>query len=58
MELAKSYEPHAIERKWYPIWESSGHFKPSMQADTEPYCIALPPPNVTGTLHMLSLIHI
>ncbi len=30
MELAKSYEPHAIERKWYPVWESRGYFKPSM----------------------------
>ena len=52
MELAKSYEPHAIERKWYPLWESRGYFKPSMAADAAPYCIALPPPNVTGTLHM------
>ena len=52
MELAKSFEPHAIERKWYPVWESSGYFKPSMQPGTPPYCIQLPPPNVTGTLHM------
>ena len=52
MELAKSYEPHAIERKWYPVWESRGYFKPSMDPAAKPYCIALPPPNVTGTLHM------
>ena len=52
MELAKSFEPHAIERKWYPLWESSGYFKPSMQPGAQPYCIQLPPPNVTGTLHM------
>jgi valyl-tRNA synthetase len=52
MELAKSYEPHAIERNWYPAWESRGYFKPSMDPHAPPYCIALPPPNVTGTLHM------
>ena len=52
MELAKSFEPHAIEAKWYPIWESRGYFKPSYAAGSAPFCIQLPPPNVTGTLHM------
>ncbi len=52
MELAKSFEPHAIESKWYPIWESRGYFKPSWAPDAKPFCIQLPPPNVTGTLHM------
>ncbi|MDH4181823.1 MAG: class I tRNA ligase family protein, partial [Betaproteobacteria bacterium] len=52
MELAKSFEPHAIEEKWYPRWESAGYFRPSMRAGAEAYCIQLPPPNVTGTLHM------
>ncbi len=52
MELAKSFEPHAIEAKWYPLWESRGWFKPSMNPDASPFCIQLPPPNVTGTLHM------
>ncbi len=52
MELAKSFEPHAIEQKWYPLWESRGYFKPSMDAAAPAYCIQLPPPNVTGTLHM------
>ncbi len=52
MELAKSFEPHAIEQKWYPRWESAGYFKPSMDAAAPAYCIQLPPPNVTGTLHM------
>jgi len=52
MELAKSFDPHAIESKWYPYWESRGLFKPSMQAGAPSYCIQLPPPNVTGTLHM------
>jgi len=52
MELAKSFEPQAIEAKWYPLWESRGWFKPSMDAHAKPFCIQLPPPNVTGTLHM------
>ena len=52
MELAKSFEPHAVEAKWYPAWESQGAFAPSMQPGAPAYCIPLPPPNVTGTLHM------
>src|SRR5665213_751356 len=52
MQLAKSFEPHAIEDKWYPLWESRGYFKPSWKEGAPAYCIALPPPNVTGTLHM------
>ena len=52
MELAKSFEPHAVEAKWYPLWESRGWFRPSMRPGARPFCIQLPPPNVTGTLHM------
>ena len=52
MELAKSFEPHAIEAKWYPLWESRGDFKPSYAPGAPAFCIQLPPPNVTGTLHM------
>ena len=52
MELAKSFEPHAIEAKWYPIWEARGYFKPRYAPGAPPFCIQLPPPNVTGTLHM------
>src|SRR5512141_1434559 len=52
MELAKSFEPRAIEQKWYPWWEARGLFKPSGAAAAPPFCIQLPPPNVTGTLHM------
>ena len=48
--MEKSFEPGHIESKWYAAWEASGDFKPSGQG--EPYCILLPPPNVTGTLHM------
>ncbi len=52
MELAKSFEPHAIEAKWYPFWSDNGLFKATMQPGAKPFCIQLPPPNVTGTLHM------
>ena len=52
MELAKSFEPHSIEEKWYPIWEQRGYFKPDYRPGAPAYCIQLPPPNVTGTLHM------
>jgi valyl-tRNA synthetase len=52
MEIEKSFDPRAIEEKWYPFWESRGLFKPSMDPDAPPFCIQLPPPNVTGTLHM------
>ncbi|WP_090720905.1 valine--tRNA ligase [Nitrosomonas sp. Nm166] len=52
MELEKSFDPKRIENRWYSIWESAGYFKPSALADQLAYCIMLPPPNVTGTLHM------
>lgn len=52
MELDKSFDPHAIERRWYPEWEKRGYFSASGDASHPPYCIQLPPPNVTGTLHM------
>ncbi|MFZ1223616.1 MAG: valine--tRNA ligase [Dokdonella sp.] len=48
--MDKSFEPGQIEPKWYAQWEAAGAFKP--QGDGTPYCILLPPPNVTGTLHM------
>ncbi len=53
MELAKSFEPADIERRWYPEWESRGYFDTGLDT-TNPnaFCILLPPPNVTGTLHM------
>ncbi|HKQ24514.1 MAG TPA: valine--tRNA ligase [Burkholderiales bacterium] len=52
MELAKSFEPRDIEDRWYPIWESRGYFSTRPDHDLLAYCIQLPPPNVTGTLHM------
>ncbi len=52
MELAKSFDPKQIENRWYAIWESAGYFKPTNSGSNAAYCIMLPPPNVTGTLHM------
>ncbi len=48
--MEKTYSPHAIEQHWYKIWEGKGYFAPS--GGSTPYCIMIPPPNVTGTLHM------
>jgi valyl-tRNA synthetase len=50
--MDKTFEPKSIEARWYPLWESRGWFAPKMQAGTPAYCIMIPPPNVTGSLHM------
>lgn len=48
--MDKTYQPHALETSWYQTWESRGYFAP--QGSGEPYTIMIPPPNVTGSLHM------
>ncbi|MEZ5657671.1 MAG: valine--tRNA ligase [Burkholderiaceae bacterium] len=50
--LAKSFEPADIEARWYPIWESRGYFAAGTTEGRPAFSIQLPPPNVTGTLHM------
>ena len=50
--LEKNYDPKSIETKIYQDWEKSGDFKPSMKKDAEDFCVVIPPPNVTGYLHM------
>ncbi|WP_426111873.1 valine--tRNA ligase [Massilia sp. PWRC2] len=52
MELAKSFEPADIEQFWRTTWEQRGYFAATMDADKPSFSIQLPPPNVTGTLHM------
>jgi valyl-tRNA synthetase len=52
MALDKSFDPHAVESRWYSRWESAGRFAARGDGGGTPYCIQLPPPNVTGTLHM------
>jgi len=51
-ELAKSFEPAAIEAQWAPRWEASGAAVPTLDPAKPSFSIQLPPPNVTGTLHM------
>ena len=48
--MEKTYDPTSIEQYWYERWEADGNFSPAPAADT--YCIMIPPPNVTGSLHM------
>lgn len=48
--MDKTYQPHAIETSWYQTWEKNNYFAP--QGSGEPYTIMIPPPNVTGSLHM------
>jgi valyl-tRNA synthetase len=50
--MEKTYNPSAIEQKNYQNWEEKGYFKPHGDTDKESYCIMIPPPNVTGSLHM------
>ena len=48
--MDKTYQPHAIETSWYKTWEEENYFAP--QGAGDPYTIMIPPPNVTGSLHM------
>ncbi|MFH1571139.1 MAG: valine--tRNA ligase [Gemmatimonadota bacterium] len=50
--LPKQYDPHAVESEWYAFWEKGGYFTPSRDPARPSYCITIPPPNVTGELHM------
>ena len=51
-ELAKSFDPAAIEQRWGPVWSAKGQNEPTLDPSKPSFCIQLPPPNVTGTLHM------
>lgn len=51
-ELAKTYEPHDVEKRWYAEWETKGYFHAAATSDKKAYSIVIPPPNVTGALHM------
>ncbi len=50
--LSSQYEPSATEAKWQQAWESQQAFKADPNQGGEPYCVVIPPPNVTGSLHM------
>ena len=51
-EIAKAYEPKEVEQRWYANWLEAGCFKAVVDTKREPYAIMIPPPNVTGMLHM------
>jgi valyl-tRNA synthetase len=50
--LPKAYEPQAVETKWYRFWEEGGYFQPRPNRSRRPFVISMPPPNVTGALHL------
>jgi len=50
--MRPTYEPKDVEARWYPIWEQAGAFRPEVNPGGEPFSIVIPPPNVTGVLHM------
>ena len=50
--LEKVYEPHRVEQKWYQFWLDRGYFKAGRTPSTKTFSIVIPPPNVTGSLHM------
>jgi len=52
MELAKKYNPREVEDKWYSTWMENKFFNSKPNPEKEPYTIVIPPPNVTGVLHM------
>ncbi len=51
-KLADKYNPKDFEEKLYKEWEEKGYFKPNMEEEKQSFCIMMPPPNVTGKLHM------
>ena len=51
-EFEKVYNPSLVEEKWYPLWEDTGSFSPKENDGSETFTIMIPPPNVTGILHI------
>ena len=51
-EMPKAYEPGTVEQKWYRFWLDKGYFKPRIDPEKKPFVIIMPPPNVTGELHL------
>ncbi len=51
-KLPKGYDPQQVESKWYRSWEENGYFRAAEGSSAPPYSIVIPPPNVTGVLHM------
>ena len=51
-ELEKAYEHESVEGRWYEKWEEAGLFRAEDESDKPPFCLVIPPPNVTGVLHV------
>lgn len=51
-QLSKKYDPAATEEKWYEVWKQNGYFKAERNLGKTPFTIVIPPPNVTGKLHL------
>ena len=51
-ELPKSYDPKKVDTKWYQFWDENNFFRADSHSSKPPFCISIPPPNVTGSLHM------
>src|SRR5947209_3597918 len=51
-ELPKQYDPHEAQKRWLAFWNERGYFHSRPDASREPFTIVIPPPNVTGALHM------
>src|SRR6266496_8297 len=50
-EMSDRYDPSRVEARWYGVWEERGYFRADPASPKRPYCIVMPPPNVTGSLH-------
>ncbi|MGL5206765.1 MAG: valine--tRNA ligase [Acidaminococcaceae bacterium] len=50
--IPKVYDPASVEKKWYEYWEKNGYFHAEVEKDKEAFSIVIPPPNITGQLHM------
>ena len=52
LDMATTYDPRSVEERWYQYWLDEGFFHAEPGGEREPFCIVIPPPNVTGILHM------
>jgi len=50
--MQPTYDPRAVEARWYQAWDAAGIFSPDLHPQGSPFCLVLPPPNVTGSLHV------
>ena len=52
MDFGKQYDPHEAQKRWLGLWQERGYFHSRPDQSRRPYCIVIPPPNVTGALHL------